>query len=253
MLVSIVIPYYKDKKNIESSVISALKQTYKNIEILIIDNENSLISKNILNTISKKSKKIKIFSNKKKYNYAGIGRNLGIKKSKGEFIAFLDSDDYWHKDKIKLQLKKSLKENIDILFTSFKALNENKRIVYKVNPPKKLTFADLVKSCPVCCSSAMIRKRCLKKIKFNNYKTKEDYELWLKLSIAGFNIQTLNRYLTNYNVRNSSLSSFHLNKLQNAFLIYYKSLNFKFHYSIYCVIRLYYNALKKKFYSKKRF
>ena len=58
MLVSIVIPYFKDKKNIFSSVSSALHQTYKNIEIIIIDNENSLISKKILEKISKKSKKI---------------------------------------------------------------------------------------------------------------------------------------------------------------------------------------------------
>ena len=66
MLVSIIIPYYNDKKYIFRSVSSALNQSYKNIEIIIIDNENSLISKKILKDISKKSKKIKILSNKKR-------------------------------------------------------------------------------------------------------------------------------------------------------------------------------------------
>ena len=61
MLVSIIIPYFKDEKNIFLSVSSALKQTYKNIEIIIIDNENSINSKKILKKISKQSKKIEVF------------------------------------------------------------------------------------------------------------------------------------------------------------------------------------------------
>ena len=65
MLVSIIIPYYNDEENIYLSVSSALKQTYKNTEIIIIDNENSFLSKKILEKIKKKSKKIKIFRNKK--------------------------------------------------------------------------------------------------------------------------------------------------------------------------------------------
>ena len=123
MLVSIIIPYYNDKKYIFRSVSSALNQSYKNIEIIIIDNENSLISKKILMDISKKSKKIKILSNKKKVNLAGVGRNIGIKNSRGRYVSFLDSDDYWSKDKLKIQIKEIKKQNADVLFTSFKAVN----------------------------------------------------------------------------------------------------------------------------------
>mgnify|MGYP000574699063 CR=1 FL=1 len=111
MLVSIIIPYFKDEKNIFLSVSSALKQTYKNIEIIIIDNENSINSKKILKKISKQSKKIEVIINEKLGNYAGIGRNLGVSFSKGELIAFLDSDDLWSKDKLKLQVKE-LKDKI---------------------------------------------------------------------------------------------------------------------------------------------
>ena len=75
-----------------------LKQTYKNIEIIIIDNENSINSKKILKKISKQSKKIEVIINEKLGNYAGIGRNFGVSFSKGELIAFLDSDDLWSKD-----------------------------------------------------------------------------------------------------------------------------------------------------------
>ena len=172
MLVSIIIPYYNDKKYIFRSVSSALNQSYKNIEIIIIDNENSLISKKILKDIKKKSKKIKILYNKKKPNLAGVGRNIGIKNSRGKYVCFLDSDDYWSKDKLKIQIKELKKQNADVLFTGFKAVNEKKNLIYKVIPPKELSLNSLIKSCPVSLSSVLIKKNCLRNLKFEKYRTK---------------------------------------------------------------------------------
>jgi len=247
MLVSIIIPYFKDEKNIFLSVSSALQQTYKNIEIIIIDNENSTNSKKILKKISKQSKKIEVFSNEKLGNYAGISRNLGVSFSKGELIAFLDSDDLWSKDKLKLQVKELKNEKVDILFTNFRAINERNKELYKVKSPSLITFKGLIKSCPVCLSSVLIKKKCFKKNKFKKIKTKEDYELWLNFLKSGYTIRTLNYFCTFYRVRASTLSSFHLNKIINAYFIYYSSLKFSFHYSIYCVIRLYFYAFLKKY------
>lgn len=247
MLVSIIIPYYNDKKYIFRSVSSALNQSYKNIEIIIIDNENSLISKKILKDISKKSKKIKILSNKKKVNLAGLGRNIGIKNSRGRYVSFLDSDDYWSKDKLKIQIKEIKKQNADVLFTSFKAVNENKNLIYKVIPPEEIFLNTLIKSCPVCCSSVLIKKYCLKNLRFGNYRTKEDYDLWIKLSLKKYKIKSIKNFLTYYTVRKSSLSSLHLNKIFNAFLIYSNTLKFNYFYSLFSVLRLYFNALKKKY------
>ena len=247
MLVSIVIPYYNDEKNIYLSVSSALKQTYKNIEIIIIDNENSFLSKKILEKIKKKSKKIKIFRNKKLGNYAGIARNIGVSHSKGKLIAFLDSDDFWSKNKLKLQVKELEDKSADILFTNFSAINEKNKEVYKVKSPALITFKDLVKSCPVCLSSVVIKKKCFRNFKFKKLKTKEDYELWLNFSKFGYKIKTLNYLGTYYRLRASTLSSLHLNKIINAYFIYSNSLKFNFFYSIFCVIRLYFNAFLKKY------
>ena len=97
MLISIIIPYFNDEKYISRSVNSALAQTYKNTEIIIIDSEYSENSKKILKIFQARSKKIKVILNKKSIKFPGIGRNIGIKEAKGELIAFLDSDDYWKK------------------------------------------------------------------------------------------------------------------------------------------------------------
>ena len=247
MLVSIIIPYYKDEENIYKSTYSALNQTYKNFEIIIVDNENSISSKKIFENLRKISKKIKIIKNTSHKNYAGIGRNLGIKHAKGKLIAFLDSDDFWKKKKLELQISKIKNNNVDILFTNFTAVDNKNRKLYEVKTPKILTYDIFLRSCPVCCSSVVLKKKCFNKTIFRDYKTKEDYDLWLRLSKANFKIKSLNSNLTMYRVRPDSLSSLHINKIINAFKIYYFSLKFSFLYSIFYVIRLYFNAFKKKY------
>ena len=116
MLVSIIIPYYQCKDYIFQSVNSVIKQTYKNWELIVVDDENSIESKFILEKIKKKHKNIKIFSTD--YN-RGVGhaRNIGIQKSKGKFVAFLDGDDYWHKMKLQKQIFFVQKNNFDICYT----------------------------------------------------------------------------------------------------------------------------------------
>ena len=246
MLVSIIIPYFNDPKNIESSVKSVIAQSYSRLEIIIIDDENSLNSKKILSTISKFDKRIKIFSTKKNRG-VGIARNLGIKKSKGELIAFLDSDDFWKKNKLKKQIVEIKKRKLDICYTNFKAINYNKKFIYKVKSPKQMVYNDLLKGCPICCSSIIIKSYILKKNQFSKLKTKEDYELWLRLSKKKFKFGGVNNYLTFYKLRKNSLSSKHINKLINAFKIYNNFNNYGIIFSLFFTIRLYFNAFTKKF------
>ena len=75
----------------------------------------------------------------------GVGRNIGIKNSKGRYVSFLDSDDYWSKDKLKIQIKEIKKQNVDVLFTSFKAVNEKKNLIYKVISPEEIFLNTLIK------------------------------------------------------------------------------------------------------------
>jgi glycosyltransferase involved in cell wall biosynthesis len=100
MLVSIIIPYFKSEKYIQQAINSVLNQKHKNWELIIIDDEISILSKDILYKIKKKNKnKIKILFNKKNFG-AAISRNRGISIAKGKYIAFLDSDDFWNKNKL---------------------------------------------------------------------------------------------------------------------------------------------------------
>lgn len=245
MLVSVIIPYFNDELNINKSVLSALNQTYKNIEIIIVDDENT---KNSIDVLKKflKEKRIKIIRNKKNSGVA-FARNKGIKNSKGQFVAFLDSDDFWKKNKLKKQIVEIKKRKLDICYTNFKAINYNKKFIYKVKSPKQMVYNDLLKGCPICCSSIIIKSSILKKNQFSKLKTKEDYELWLRLSKKKFKFGGVNSYLTFYKLRKNSLSSKHINKLINAFKIYNNFNNYGIIFSLFFTIRLYFNAFTKKF------
>ena len=245
MLVSIITPYYQSKKYIFKSVRSVIQQTYKNWELIIVDDENSIESKYLLDNIKIMHKNIKILSTKTNLG-PGLARNLGIKKSKGKFIAFLDSDDFWHENKIEEQVLFLKKKNVDICYTGYKVFSNN-RIIYKPKIPPFMNYHGFLKECPICCSSVLVKSKIFSNVKFKNYKTKEDYELWLRITKKKMNFFGLNKYLTFYRSRNHSLSSYHFNKLINAFNIYKKHYGLNFFIIFFSIFRLYFNALKKRF------
>ena len=118
MLVSVIIPYYKDKKNILESVKSVIDQSYKNIEVIIIDDENSNSSKKILSKIKRKNKEIKILQTRKNRGVS-FARNIGIDYARGKFVGFLDSDDLWKKNKIRKQVDFINLNKIDLCYTNY--------------------------------------------------------------------------------------------------------------------------------------
>ena len=94
--ISVIIPYYKKKQLIKRTVLSVLKQSHKLFEIIIIYDDSDVSDLNYIKKIKKLDRRIKLIVNKKNVG-AGFSRNLGIKKSSGDYIAFLDADDYWKK------------------------------------------------------------------------------------------------------------------------------------------------------------
>tara|TARA_B110000211_G_scaffold198101_1_gene227858 strand:+ start:71 stop:820 length:750 start_codon:yes stop_codon:yes gene_type:complete len=245
-LISIIIPYYKKKKFFQKTIKSVLKQTYKNFEIILIYDDVDKTELPFVKFILRKVKNVKIIINKKNLG-AGYSRNIGIKKSNSRLIAFLDSDDTWHKDKLKKQIKFMKMKKVDFSFTDYSIIDKNEKKIKIIKAPKIITYQNLLFSCDIGLSTVMINARLLKKEKFPNLKTKEDYLLWIKLSKKKIKMLGINETLASWRQTNNSLSSSIIQKLKDAFLVYNHHLKFNFLKSLILVFLLSINSLTKKY------
>jgi len=244
--VSIIMPYYKKSSFFEKAYHSVLNQNYSNIEIIIIYDDHDLTELNFVKKIINNRKNTFLIINKKNYG-VGFSRNIGINRSKGFYIAFLDCDDVWKKNKLRNQVNIMNKMKLDFSYTSYSVINENNNFLYNVPAKDFLTHANLLRSCDIGLSTVMIKRQILKKFKFSRMKTKEDYLLWLQISKNDILIYGVKKYLSLWRKCNNSLSSDIFQKIKDAFNIYYRHEKQGFIRTLLSIIVLSFFAYKKKF------
>ena len=203
--IDIILPNYNSSKFIIKTVKSILNQTYKNWKLIIVDDFSNVETKNILKKISKK-RNIKVFFLNKNRG-AGFCRNFAIKKSSSPYLAFIDSDDIWEKNKLKKQISFMKNNNFLFSYTNYKTFGEKKR---KVNNPSKLDYTSFLRNTSIATSTMMIKRNIIGKIKFTNTKICEDFFFKCELLKKIGNAYCLKKYLTNYRIRKNSLQSSNL-------------------------------------------
>ena len=198
---SVVIPTYNHEALLEKAVKSVLNQTFQNYEIIIIDNYSEDNTENLIKNFN--NEKISYIKNRN-YGLIAKSRNLGIAKSKSEWIAFLDSDDCWYKDRLQ-KLFDFIINNKDypIICTSELIVNKinEKKKVRNYGPYKKNFYKDLIKygNC-ISTSGSIIKKEILKenKVLFSEVKDfapYEDYDFWMRLAQKNIKFKFLNSVL----------------------------------------------------------
>ena len=246
-LVSIIIPYYKKKNYINKTIKSALNQSYKKIEIIIVYDDEDKKELNILKKNYNKINKIKIIVNRKNIG-AGLSRNSGIENSKGKYIAFLDADDLWKKNKLRNQINFMKKRKALISHTSYDSLNIRGKVVGKRIARNFYQVKDLLKSCDIGLSTVIIDKKIYGyDCNFSNLKTKEDFVFWLKILKKGYFIYGLDQNLASWKKTENSLSSSFIQKLADGYMVYFKHMRFNFLKSFIYLIYLSLNFIKKDF------
>ena len=245
-LVSVIIPYFRKKDTILVSVNSVLEQTYKNFEIIIVYDDENKNDLNFIKDFKKIDPRISVVQNKENKG-AGKSRNIGIVNSKGKFIAFLDADDTWESNKLSKQIEFMKLRNCDISHTSYSVVNKNKKVLGIRKARNFFELKDLLKSCDIGTSTVILKKHLINEnVQFASLTTKEDFVLWLKLLKQNTKIYGLNEILTSWTKSSSSLSSSKMQKVLDGFRVYHKYMNFSYIKSIYYLLCLSINFLKKK-------
>ena len=246
-LVSVIIPYYKKRNFIKETILSVINQSYNDLEILIIYDDTNLNDLEFIKEISKLDSRIKIINNNKRLG-AGHSRNRGIEQSNGKYIAFIDADDTWAPDKLKDQISFMKKNNYQMSHTSYYIINQKKKIIGQRKARNLMSVDEILKSCDIGLSTVVIEKKVITKTttKFPQLVTKEDFVFWLTLLKKNYKFYAFDSNLTNWTDSKNSLSSSTVQKLSDGFKVYYYYMNFNVVKSLYYLICLSLNYLKKK-------
>lgn len=219
-LVSIITPMYNSENFIKNTIESVLNQTYKNWEMIIVDDCSKDNGIKIVEKYVNKDKRIKLYKNK--INLGGAEtRNIAIKEAKGKYIAFLDSDDIWKETKLEKQLNFMIKNNYDFTYTKYERVSEEgKKLNLLSKIPPKVGYTELLKRDSIGCLTAMYNCKNIGKVYIPNIKIGQDYALWLEILKKVDYAYGLEENLAEYRVRKNSLSKGKIKKIKYIYKMY---------------------------------
>ncbi len=259
-MVSIIIPFYNSDSTIRQALQSVLCQRLKGnlngtgcendctAEVIIVDASDSFSEKMISGIYNPYGYSVRCIGGGVNMD-AGEARNLGVKYSTGKYIAFLDADDWWEKDKLSAQLsifaKNENNKDLKIVFTARRLCDENGRKTKKViAAPKKVGFKELCHSNYISCSSVVMRRETAEEFPMKSGDIHEDYLCWLMMFRDSGYAVGINRPLLNYRSYRSSRSG---KKIGSALMTYrtYKAAGFSLTRRLGCMMNYAFNGLRK--------
>jgi len=240
-LVSIILNCYNGEEYLREALASVQSQIYKNWELIFWDNCSSDKSKEILKSF--KNKKFKYFKSQK-FTTLYAARNLALQKTKGKFVSFIDADDLWESEKLKLQMKCFKDKNVALVFGNQwikKEPSNKKRLFINYKIKQGYIYHNLINNYNIGILTSVLRKEYLEKSKkvFNEkYRIIGDYELFLRLAknykfkaiqkpIATYRIHKNNYSILNKNLEATELEDWLKNNKKNLNKAEYKKIRKK--------------------------
>ena len=208
MLISIITPSYNAEKIIAETIESVLAQTYDNWEMIIVDDNSTDNSLEIINRYISKDKRIKLISLKEQYGPAKA-RNKAIEAAVGRYIAFLDSDDTWVAQKLEKQLTFMKKSNLAFTYSSYYIMDEAGNQTGLFTTRKEISYESMLKTCSVGCLTAIydVEKLGKRYMVAETLRKGEDYVLWLDIMKDIKTTKGIVEPLAYYRIQSTSLSS----------------------------------------------
>jgi len=245
-LVSIITPSYNSSKFIKDCVASVFSQTYKNWEMIIVDDCSKDNSKEIISELSIKDNRIKPIFLKKNVG-AAEARNTAIRQAKGKYVAFLDSDDLWNPKKLEKQLSFMNENEIAFSYTTYQFMSEGGEDLSNIiSAPEKMTYHSYLKNTIIGCLTVIIDREKSGEFEMPNIRSSHDMALWLLIMKRGFSAYGLDENLARYRIVSTSNTASKWHAAKDVWQVYRQVEKLSFIYSAWCFFGYAFNALKKR-------
>ncbi len=223
---TIILPVYNSQRYLNRTISSVLQQTLEDFELLAIDDGSADGSVALLQRWAQKDSRVHVICNPVNQGVAAV-RNQGIALAQGQYIAFLDSDDTWHSNKLEQQVALLEQTNCDFCCTAYAMITEDgRRMKNRMIAQQQILLPDLLKENYICCSSVLLRSAVAKQYLMDGSYAHEDYVYWLTLLQAGAKGCVLNKCLTGYRLAQTSRSANKLKAAQGRWQVYRRYLGY---------------------------
>lgn len=203
-LVSIIMPSYNTGKYIKETIESVLVQSYANWELIIVDDCSTDNTDDVVNQYLA-DERIHYIKNEKNSG-AAVSRNRALREAKGKWIAFLDSDDLWHPEKLQKQIEFMVNGDYHFSYTNYEEIDEQSNLIgVSVTGPKKITKQGMYNYCWPGCLTVMYNAEIVGLVQIEDIKKNNDYAMWLKVCRKA-DCFLLNEQLAKYRKRSGSIS-----------------------------------------------
>lgn len=246
-LVSVITPTYNSEAYIWKTIDSVKNQKYQNWEMIIVDDCSRDNTVKIVKNEAEKDERIRLIELQENSG-AAIARNTAIQNARGRYIAFLDSDDLWHPEKLEKQVAFMQEKDIAFSFTSYKIINENGIETEKIiQVPKEIDYRGLLKNTIIGCLTVMLDVNKVGLVQMPNIRTRQDTALWLSILKRGYKAYGIQEPLAKYRKVRGSISSNKLKMAKQNWRMYRDLENLSVLYASWCFVNYAWNALKKNF------
>lgn len=206
-LISIITPTYNCERFIGETIESVLKQSYKNWEMIIVDDCSTDNTYDVVKKYADNDSRIKYYLLEENSG-AAVARTKAMQLATGDYIAFLDSDDLWISNKLECQLKFMKENNYNFTCTEYEQIDENGKSLNKIIKVKnKTNYNGVLLNCPVGNSTVMYNVSKMGKFQVPNIRKRNDDALWLQMLKKEKYIYGIKEVLMKYRIRENSISS----------------------------------------------
>ncbi|MBR6179023.1 MAG: glycosyltransferase family 2 protein [Bacteroidales bacterium] len=217
--VSVVMPVYNAAKYLETSLLSIINQTFKDWELVLVDDCSTDSSPKIISKFQSQHPNI-IYHRLDQNQGAAVARNTALNIAKGRFVAFLDSDDIWEPQKLECQMAFMLETDAFASCTASDTIDDNGNPLGKIrNVNDTIDYKFLLHNTMISTSTVIVDREKAGRFKMPLMRSGQDYATWLMLMRPGNIFRGINQVLTHYRVSKKSLSSNKLDSLRQIYQI----------------------------------